>query len=250
MYYKNRIMHYISAGESLYSIANLYNTTPEEILKINQYINPYTLQIGQPLSIPEGYETFDYIDEEIRDGKNITKQQFDLNNKMRMTWEQHIMWTRMIIISIINNLNDLSQVEARLLRNPKDIAAVFGKYYGEAVERKIAELLTEHLDIGAKLIFAYKLGDTNKIAELNKVWYTNAENIASALYSINNYYSKKELQEMLFEHLDMVKKDVALRIAKNYKSDIETFDEIEQQALKMADYFVKGIVKQFPKSFM
>lgn len=250
MYYRNRIAHYIGAGESLYNIANLYNTTPEEILKSNPHINPYNLQMGQILSIFPKYEDFDYINEDSRSSNNITKQQFKLSNKMRMFWEQHVMWTRMIIISIINNLNDLEQVEARLLRNPKDIASIFGMYYGKNVEKKISELLTEHLSIGGKLITAYKLGDTVKIDELNKSWYKNAEDIANYLHSINSYYDKEEVQSMLFEHLDMTKKQVAMRIARNYTSDIETFDEIETQALKMADYFTNGIVEQFSDSFI
>lgn len=53
-----------------------------------------------------------------------------LNNVMRMLWEQHVAWTRMTIISIVENLADEGLVTKRLLRNPTDIAALFQPLYG------------------------------------------------------------------------------------------------------------------------
>ena len=67
-----------------------------------------------------------------------------LNNLMRMLWEQHATWTRMTIISIAEALPDEAQTITRLLRNPGDIAAVqelFGvhelHYLGSALPRSL-----------------------------------------------------------------------------------------------------------------
>lgn len=49
---------------------------------------------------------------------------------MNLVWEHHIMWTRIILISIASDLKDLAATQTRLLQNPKDIANVFRKYYG------------------------------------------------------------------------------------------------------------------------
>lgn len=43
---------------------------------------------------------------------------------MNLVWEQHIMWTRMLLISIAENLGDLDATRTRLLENPKDIADI------------------------------------------------------------------------------------------------------------------------------
>ena len=56
---------------------------------------------------------------------------------MNLAWEQHIMWTRMLLISIAENLKDLEATQSRLLRNPKDIADIFKIYYGNAIANKI-----------------------------------------------------------------------------------------------------------------
>ena len=68
----------------------------------------------------------------------------------------YIMWTRMLLISIAENLKDLEATQTRLLRNPKDIADVFRPYYGNSVSNEIQRLLTEHLVIGKDLIVALK----------------------------------------------------------------------------------------------
>ena len=79
----------------------------------------------------------------------------------------------MIFLMIIGSA-DLEPTKARLLKNPKDIADVFRKYYGNNVASTIEKLLTEHLVIGGDLIVALKNGNQNLADELNKKWYKNA----------------------------------------------------------------------------
>ncbi len=50
----NMFMYTVAKGDSLYSIAKKYNTTVDEIAKLNNLTN-YNLQIGQVLRIPEKY---------------------------------------------------------------------------------------------------------------------------------------------------------------------------------------------------
>lgn len=98
-----------------------------------------------------------------------------LLEKMNLVWEQHIMWTRMLLISIAENLKDLDATQARLLQNPKDIADIFRVFYGDSVANTIQDLLTEHLVIGKELIVALKNNNQTQAAILNKKWYKNAD---------------------------------------------------------------------------
>ena len=75
----------------------------------------------------------------------ISINQVRLLEQMNLVWEQHIMWTRMLLISIAENLKDLDATQTRLLRKPKDIANVFRPYYGNSVANELERLLTEHL---------------------------------------------------------------------------------------------------------
>lgn len=54
---------------------------------------------------------------------------------------------------------------------------------------------------------------------------------------------------MLYEHLALTKSEVVNILNHNYATGIELYDEIERQALKIADIMTEGIVKQFPYKF-
>ena len=239
---QNVIVHKLASGDTLYKLAQQYKTTADGILAANPYLDPYRLKIGDEIIIYPGRSGLN--------GTSMTNKEVELMNKMRNLWEQHSIWTRSLIVSISDNLADLEFVTRRLLRNPKDIGNVFRIYYGDAVANKITDLLTDHLVIGNKLITSIKAGDTVNAAAFNSAWYKNADDIAAALASINPYYVEKDIKEMLYTHLDLVKKEVSDRLAGNYEADIKDFDDIEKQALEMADTFSRGIINQYSTYFL
>jgi hypothetical protein len=168
---------------------------------------------------------------------------------MRKLWEQHVAWTRMLIISIAANLPNEELVARRLLRNAPDMANALKPFYGEANSSIFARLLRDHLLIADQLVKAAKAGDHKGAADAEKRWYDNADEIAAFLNSINPYWPKEAMKAMLYEHLALTKSEAVSRLNKDFASDIATYDKIEQQALSMADAITDGIVKQFPYMF-
>jgi len=185
----------------------------------------------------------------IKKPASISAARLALNNEMRTLWEQHDVWTRGVIISIAEGLADEKFVTARLLKNPKDFGAVFGRYYGEAVEKEVSRLITEHLVLAAELVKALKRNDQAAAAEIERKWYANADEMAKAFNSFNPFYSQVGFQRMFHKHLDLVKSQAVARLARNYAADIAAYDEIERQSLEMADHFTRGIVQHFPHHF-
>jgi hypothetical protein len=169
----------------------------------------------------------------------------NLVNTFRKLWEQHVMWTRSFIISTAANLGDLQLVTKRLLRNPKDFANVLKKYYEDITATKFESLLTDHLAIAGRLVNAAKAGDTKTVNMERIKWYTNADEIANFLSSINPYWSKNEWKIMLQEHLKMTEDQATERLHGEYAKDIEQYGIIEDEALLMADYMANGIARQF-----
>ena len=159
------------------------------------------------------------------------------------------MWTRMLLISIAENLKDLDATEARLLRNPKDIADIFRPYYGNNIANQIEKLLTEHLAIGKELIVALKNNNQEQANRLNKKWYQNADDMAEAFSSINPFYKKEETRRMLYEHLRLTTDEVNARLKGDYIADIKAYDMVQKEILKMSQFFVNGIIRQFPNLF-
>ena len=85
--------------------------------------------------------------------------------------------------------------------------------------------------------------------KLNTKWYKNADDMAEAFSSINPFYQKEEVKNMLYDHLKLTTNEVSARLKKDYSVDIRAYDMVQKEVLKMAEFFVNGIVKQFPNLF-
>ncbi|MDP4153708.1 MAG: acetylglutamate kinase [Bacillota bacterium] len=169
----------------------------------------------------------------------------DLQDTFRKLWEQHILWTRSFIISTAEGLKDLDVVTKRLLRNPEDFANVFKRFYGEQVADEFKRLFEQHLLIAADLVNSAKAGNRREVEENRAKWYANADNIAVFLSRINPNWSRREWQDMLYSHLRMTEMEAVRRLNGQYADDVSIYDDIEDQALKMADYMYRGISRQF-----
>lgn len=174
---------------------------------------------------------------------SYTHQQICLMNRVRQLWGQHVYWTRFFIISTASDLGDLDAVSKRLLRNPKDFAKLLAPLCGKRMADRFEDLFTQHLLIAADLVNAAKNGDADKAASARTKWYENADEIACFLASVNRCWNEAKWKDMLYSHLEMTEKEATLRLQGDYTADIKVFDDIENEAFKMADYMFCGIIK-------
>jgi hypothetical protein len=235
----------IRSGDSLWLIAQRFHTTIQEVASANPGLDVNNLYIGQMICVPQRYSQMPAQTMPI----GISKAEQTLSNHMRLLWEQHVYWTRMVILGMAFGLPDAEFVTNRLLHNPKDFEAALKPFYGEDIASKFAELFTSHLTIAAELVKAAKAGDSAVAADAEKRWYANADQIAAFLGSINPYWSTQEWQKMLYNHLAMTKTEAVDILTQKYADSISMFANIEQEALAMADMMTQGIVKQFPQYF-
>jgi hypothetical protein len=77
---------------------------------------------------------------------------------MRVLWEDHIVWTRMAIIGIVDDRADQSFAVERLLQNQDDIGDAIKPVYGEAAGDALTALLREHTVGAADLLVAAMTG--------------------------------------------------------------------------------------------
>lgn len=173
-----------------------------------------------------------------------TQQQLCLMNQIQQLWEQHVYWTRFFIISTAADLDDLQPVTNRLLQNPKDFARLLTPIYGMKIAGQFQELFTQHLLIAADLVNAAKNAEADKANDARKKWYENADEIAGFLSSINSCWHEAKWKDMLYSHLKMTEKEATLRLQGNYAADIQVFDSIENEALKMANYMFCGLINR------
>lgn len=239
----------IKQGDTLWELADRYATTVNAISEVNPGLNLNSLYIGQIICIPSTPTHMNPDQNMSSDSDRYSQKEVDLMNEIRKLWEQHGTWTRMTIISMAENLKDVDLVTNRLLRNPKDFANLLRPLYGNDAASRFENLLTNHLTIAADLVEATKSGNTRAAADAEKKWYENADEIAAFLASINPYWNESEWRNMLREHLSLVTAEAVNRLNGNYAADIRVYDQIEDQALKMADVMSMGIIRQFPNQF-
>jgi len=238
----------VEPGDSMERIAGRFNSSINLISMGNSGINSDNLSVGQVICIPSWSPNY-YYSQSIAGETQYSRQEVELMNEIRKLWEEHIIWTRMTIMSIVENAPDEDLVTKRLLRNPSDFAMLLKALYGEEIASKFEKLFTQHLVIAAQLVKAAKSGDKIATADAEQRWYANADEIAAFLASINPYWTEKMWKEMLYEHLALTKEEAINRINQSYAADILVFDKIQNQALKMADIMSEGIIHQFPDKF-
>ena len=179
----------------------------------------------------------------------ITPAQVELLNTLRRLWIEHVLWTRMFIQSTLNSSGDVEEVTNRLLQNPSDFATVLIPIYGETNARRFEEFFRDHLLIAAALVNAAKAGDMAAYNEQRTRWYENADDIANFLAEINPHWSERDWQSMLYDHLYMTEVEAMQIAGRDYAESIQQFDNIQREALQMADEMARGIIAQFPARF-
>ena len=173
-----------------------------------------------------------------------------LHDAMRKLWEDHIIWTRVFIISAAGDLPDKAAATDRLLQNQVDIGNAVKPYYGDAAGNKLTTLLKEHITTAAEIVTAAKAGDKPKQDDATKRWFANADQIAAFLSDANpKSWPRGEMQKMMRDHLNLTTEEVVARLQGNWTADIASFDKVHEQILHMADMLTKGIVNQFPNKF-
>jgi hypothetical protein len=179
-----------------------------------------------------------------------SQSEIAFRNDMRALWEDHIVWTRLAIISLLNGSPDTDATVARLLRNQTDIGDAVKPYYGDAAGEELTRQLRGHILIAADLVLAAKAGDTAKLADAQERWRANADDIAAVLNGVNPVFWKlPALEHMLDEHLTLTTQEAVARLQGDWEADVAAYDAIHHHALGMADTLSVGIVKQFPRRF-
>lgn len=244
---KEGFAYTIQAGDTLWLLAQRFHTSKEAILSENPLVDESYLRLGQIIWIPQ-INKHNQTSSQNPSAPFIGAEQ-ELNNRLRLYWEQHVYWTRAFILSVVFELPDPQAVLNRLLQNPYDFAEVLQAFYGEEVALDFANLFTEHIRIAGELVKAAKAGDSVVAEDTEKRWYENANQIAEFFGIINPYWSAQEWEKMLFEHLALIKLEAVNLLNKQYVDSITIFNKIEQQAMLMADKMTWGIVNQFSSMY-
>ena len=169
---------------------------------------------------------------------------------MRRLWSDHVVYTRLFIVSAAAGSADKDATTQRLLQNQTDIGNAVAEFYGRAAGDKLTALLKDHILIAANIVTAAKAGDTAKVTSENKRWHDNATDLAKFLHGANpKHWPEATLQTALFTHLSQTLDEATNELKGNYAASIKDYDQAMDHMLMVADTLTDGIVAQFPAKF-
>lgn len=173
----------------------------------------------------------------------------DLKIGMNKLWEDHVIWTRNVILCLVDGLPGADQAVKRLMQNQVDIGNAVKPYYGDEGGNKLTELLKMHIAISADVVKSAKAGNKTALDSASKKWQANADDISAFLSKANPNWPIAEMQMMMNDHLKLTTDEAVQRIKKDYDADIAAYDKVHEEILKMSAMLADGIIKQFPEKF-
>jgi hypothetical protein len=178
------------------------------------------------------------------------ERQAALHDELRRLWEDHIVWTRMFLVSAIAGLPDTEATAERLLRNQAEIGDAIRPFYGDAAGDHLTALLRDHILIAADLVAAAKAGDTAKLGAEQARWEANTDAIGAFLSEANpDAWPREEMAAMMRLHLETTAVEALARLRGDWTADIAAYDAVHEHILRMADLLSDGIIRQFPEHF-
>ena len=171
----------------------------------------------------------------------------DLRVGMRKLWVSNAIWMREYIVNTIGGDLSLDAASKRLAKSQDDIGRAFAPFYGAETGSKVTTLLRQHTSLVREMIEASMAKNTAKLTEADKQWRANADSIATLLSTVNpTNWPMATIQPVLVGGMNLSIAETNARLKRDYNADVETFDTILAQSLKLADMLSDGIIKQFP----
>ena len=169
------------------------------------------------------------------------------HDEWRKLWEDHITWTRVVIMGILSDLPGTNVYIDRLLQNAQDMEDALAPYYGDDAE-VFGDLITDHLVIAAQILQAAK--DGQPLDGLIASWYANSHDIAVQMNEMNpEFWPLEETEKMWTDHLDATLAEAVAHLTGDFEGEVSAYDEVHDLALEMADFFSDGVMRQFPNGF-
>lgn len=169
------------------------------------------------------------------------------HDEWRKLWEDHITWTRVVIMGILNDLPGTNVYIDRLLQNSEDMEDALAPYYGDDAQ-VFGDLIRDHLVIAAQILQAAKNGQP--LDALIASWYANANDISLQMNKMNpKLWPLEETQQMWKDHLDATLEEATDHLSGDFAGEVAAYDKVHDLALEMADFFSDGVMRQFPNQF-
>ena len=179
--------------------------------------------------------------------KRFLPPQVELSNSVRQMWVDMVRLIRVYITRTLFNVGvheSKDAVDLHLKRTAAELRDLLIPYYGEDVGNQVQENFLDFIYQLEQLIDSYGNKDQHAIVQHRKNLQFLANNFSQSYAIINSYYNRAVVQELFYEFIDSVEKQVISIMNNDYSADLEEYDRFMSIAYRLADEFIYGILRQ------
>ncbi len=178
--------------------------------------------------------------------KNRTEQtisfaQMNLLFRIRALLRDLATWTREYLISTFVTGSYNEEAFTRLYSIPTQLSTLLQYVFGNEASEKSIQLLSNHLILLREYIEALKSNNVDAANENYKNLYSNADELAKFLASINPFWNEVQWRNMFYTYLNRTVEEIAAFMTRDYKKNIDIFDRLLAHTESMGDYFTLGL---------
>lgn len=166
----------------------------------------------------------------------------DWRDRIKILWIDHAMWARHYIGSVLLGLRDFNPVALRTFRNSRDLAELYGSFYGPAAAAQIESLLNQDILILSEIASTMRInGD---VEHLKTYWRQNKDALIEILMA-NSQIDAVALNEAFEAKFQLELELIKNLINEEYAQSLEKYDTLRDNALTIANIIIDAVSKQF-----
>jgi len=164
------------------------------------------------------------------------------HDQWRKLFEDHITWTRLVIVGVANKLPGTDAYTTRLLSNYEDMEDALRGFFPDDDIETLGDLLKDHLVTARSILDTVaKGGDPTALIA---TWRQNGSDIAGKMSAMNPRYWPLEVGAPMWQdHLTFTLEEATAAFAGTFEADIAAYDKVHVLALDMADFFSVGVIR-------
>jgi hypothetical protein len=163
------------------------------------------------------------------------------HDEWRELWEDHVTWTRVVILGVLNDLPGTDEYVARLIENYEDMEEALEPYFKHDDVEELGDLIQDHLLQAKGILDTVKAGGdpTEQIEE----WRQNSTDIATKMSQMSSRWPFAMGNAMWQDHLTATLEEATAEATGDFPAAIAAYDEVSDMAHEMADFFSDGVIK-------
>lgn len=153
---------------------------------------------------------------------------------------------RQFVADAAHGLGSMSESEAFLLQNNRDIAGAIEGYYGAEAAAALVTLLDLMVGDARSAVGAALEGNTAGFEAAVSAWHGRENELAAFLAGANPNWPEAALSTMLNACVDRALAVAMARMGGNFAAEIEAQGTLVTQSRAVADALADGLIAQFP----